>query len=179
MIASHRRHKNLAAAVEAFRRATVPEAELVVPARDAEAAGRLRPLVRPAGRVLEGVEDRHLPLLYAGARVVLVPSRAEGFGLPGLEAAACGAPVLATPIPAHREVLGDAAHYAVSGTPAALAEALSRLWDDEPLRDALSRRGPLRAARFSWSDTAERTLAGYREAVAGGRPPRRPAGPLV
>lgn len=165
-MATHRPHKNLAAAVEAFARAALQEAAFVVPARDRDAAARLAPfLAAPGARLVEIVPDADLPLLYAGARIVLCPSRAEGFGLPGLEAAACGAAVLATPIPAHREVLGDAAAYAAGTGSAELAGALTSLWRDDAARSALARRGPARAARFSWEETAGRTRDAYRAAI--------------
>ncbi|MBZ0269342.1 glycosyltransferase family 4 protein, partial [bacterium] len=111
-MATHRPHKNLPAAVEAFRRADL-DAAFVVPARDRNAGAHLAPFLATGRmRLAEAVPDDELPLLYAAARLVLCPSLEEGFGLPGLEAAACGAAVLASPIPAHREVLGEAAAFA-------------------------------------------------------------------
>lgn len=168
-VASHRPHKNLAGASEAFRRAALAEAELVVPARDALAASRLAAL-RTADRtfrILENVGDEELSLLYAAARVVLVPSLHEGFGLAGLEAGACGAVVLASDIGPHREVLGDAAALVDARRPDLLARELASLWSDEERRRELARRGPEHAARFSWERTARLTLEGY--ARAGGR----------
>jgi glycosyltransferase involved in cell wall biosynthesis len=163
-VASHRPHKNLAGAAEAFRTAELDDAELVVPARDAAAAAGVeafRSVDRPF-RVLEGVSDDELPRLYAAARIVLVPSLHEGFGLPGLEAAACGAAVLATDIPAHREVLAGAAELVA---PEDIAPALRALWRDDDTRRSLAERGPRRAAEFRWDRTARLTLDGYRRAA--------------
>lgn len=163
-MASHRPHKNLRGAVEGFRRAAIPGATLVVPARDAEAESQLGPLLGddPSMRVLTEVDDEELPRLYAAARVVLVPSLAEGFGLPALEAAACGAAVLASDIPSHREVLGPAAVRFEPGDAGALGAALAELWPDEARRRMLAKVGPTRAREFEWERTARLTLEGYR-----------------
>lgn len=173
-VGSHRAHKNLAAAIRAFESA-VPGASLFVTARDDAAARRLQPLLRGASRTraLVPVRDDELPLLYAAARLVIAPSRLEGFGLQGLEALASGGAVLATPIPAHREVLGDAAAYSKSTSAEDLAAAISSLWaDDTRLRD-LASKGPARAALFPWERSARRTLELYRRVAARRSPASR------
>jgi alpha-1,3-rhamnosyl/mannosyltransferase len=166
-VASHRPHKNLRGAVEGFRRAAIPGATLVVPARDEEAESHLRPRLGddPSIRVLTDVSDEELRRLYAAARVVLVPSLAEGFGLPALEAAACGAVVLASDIPSHREVLGPAAARFDPRDAGALGAALLELWSDEDRRRALASAGPPRSREFDWERTARLTLEGYRAAL--------------
>ena len=166
-VASHRPHKNLDGALRAFRAAGLADAELVIPARDHETRARLEPIAAGVSRVriLCPVTDTDLPLLYAGARLVLVPSRCEGFGLPALEAAACGGPVLASDIPPHREVLGNAAAFASVETARALADALARLWMDDRRRGELAALGPARAALFDWAETARATRDGYRRAA--------------
>lgn len=171
-MASHRPHKNLRGAIQAFTAAELPDADLVVPARDEAAARALAPFRAEGGRmrVLTGVTDAELPRLYAAARVVLIPSLFEGFGLPGLEAAACGAAVVATGIAAHREVLGDAALLTPSGSPGDLADALRRLWNDPDARTRLRAKGPARAAEFPWERGARATLEGYRAAAQTGKP---------
>lgn len=103
--------------------------------------------------------------LYADARAVLVPSLDEGFGLPALEAMACGVPVVATPVGALPEVLGDAGLFAPLGDPDAWAEALDACADDSRLR-AMTARGLARAARYDWATTASATLDAYRAALA-------------
>ena len=106
------------------------------------------------------VEKAELATLYRRALCVVLPSRFEGFGLPVLEAMACGTPVVAADEPALREVGGDAAIYADD---AGLAEAVRRTLAD---RDARSRAGIERARLFSWDETARRVVDGYRRALA-------------
>jgi glycosyltransferase involved in cell wall biosynthesis len=98
--------------------------------------------------------DAELVAAYSGARALLYPSRYEGFGLPMLEAFACGCPVVTCRNSSLPEVAGDAALYVSEDDPAELAEAVRRLGDPE-LRTRLRQRGFERVARFSWRQTAE------------------------
>jgi alpha-1,3-rhamnosyl/mannosyltransferase len=111
-----------------------------------------------------GYVDAHdLPFLYAGARAFAYPSLAEGFGLPPLEAMACGVPVVASTDPALAENLGDAALLVDATDVGALADALRRVLADDALRATLVARGRARAAAFGWERTAAGLLACYRE----------------
>jgi len=103
--------------------------------------------------------------LYRAARLFVFPSLYEGFGLPPLEAMACGAPVIASSAGALPEVLGDAAWLIAPEDTEGWAEAMARLWGDDALRAQLRTRGLERAGRFSWDEAAGRTLGVYREAV--------------
>jgi len=103
--------------------------------------------------------------LYRAAEAFAYPSLAEGFGLPILEAMACGIPVVASTADALVEVGGDAALYAPPRSADELAVALERALEDEPLRARLRDAGPLRAARFTWDDAAEKTAAAIAEAA--------------
>jgi glycosyltransferase involved in cell wall biosynthesis len=121
---------------------------------------------------LEVVDQADLIALFQSATALLQPSLAEGFGLPALEAMACGCPVIASDIAPLREVVGDAGLFGTKGDAAALARALGRLVDDSVLRSELGARGLARAAMFSWDECARDTLEVYREAAAAG-----PCGP--
>ncbi len=118
--------------------------------------------------LLGGVEAADLPALYQGARLFALPSLYEGFGLGALEALACGTPVLAADAGALPEVVGDAGILLPPTDPIAWAAALERVLGDPALEADLRRRGPQQAARFSWAQAAQQTLALYRQ-VAGVR----------
>ncbi|HZB95933.1 MAG TPA: glycosyltransferase family 1 protein, partial [Herpetosiphonaceae bacterium] len=113
-------------------------------------------------RFLPDVVDDDLPALLSGALCFVFPSLHEGFGLPPLEAMACGTPVIASNRTSLPEVVGDAG-LLVDPEPEALAAAIARLVGDAGLRLALRERGLERAAAFSWKWTATETLRVYRE----------------
>ncbi len=98
--------------------------------------------------------------LYRGAASLVMPSRYEGFGLPVLEAMASGTPVVAAPDPALREVAGDAAVFV---EPERLADGIRQALAE---RDRLIAAGLERAKRFTWEETARRTVAVYQEVLA-------------
>lgn len=103
--------------------------------------------------------------LYRQARMFVYPSRYEGFGIPPLEALACGAPVIATRTGAIAEYAGDAALFVEPGDVAALRESMLRLLRDRPLRDDLRARGPERARLYRWDASAAKMTALLQEAV--------------
>jgi glycosyltransferase involved in cell wall biosynthesis len=109
------------------------------------------------------INESDLPVLYNGAELFIFPSLYEGFGLPPLEAMACGAPVIAARAGALPEVMADAGMLVPPGEPAALADALERISADAGLRADLAARGRERCRAFSWEATARRTAAVYRE----------------
>ncbi len=113
------------------------------------------------------VTDAEAPYLYNGASLFLWPSRYEGFGLPVLEAMACGVPVISSNASSLPEVAGEAARLLPPQDPAAWAEAAARILRDRPLAREMRERGLEQAARFSWERSAAATLELYR-AVAGG-----------
>jgi alpha-1,3-rhamnosyl/mannosyltransferase len=108
------------------------------------------------------VADAELAELYAAARVFAYPSLYEGFGIPPLEAMACGTPVVASTAGALPEVLGDAALLVDATDEAALAEALQAAAEDQGL---LRRRGLERAARYRWDLAAQQTWQVYEDAA--------------
>jgi glycosyltransferase involved in cell wall biosynthesis len=107
------------------------------------------------------VPERDMPALYTGATLLAFPSLHEGFGLPVLEAMACGTPVVTSSVSATAEVAGDAALLVDPLDTAAIAGAIERLLTEETLRAALRERGLLRSAEFSWERTARETLLLY------------------
>jgi len=140
--------KDPLAALDAARIAGLPLV-VVGPEKDAGLAAKLR----EGGADLRGyVEKGELAELYRRAAAVLLPSRFEGFGLPALEAMACGTPVVVSDDPALREVAGDAAAVSV-------ADALEN-------REQLRAAGLARAKLFSWEETARRTADVYRRVLA-------------
>jgi glycosyltransferase involved in cell wall biosynthesis len=111
------------------------------------------------------VDQQEQPLWYAAATVFAFPSLYEGFGMPPLEAMACGTPVVVSSSSSLPEVVGDAGLVVSPSDPEELAEALHRVVTDGALREELRARGLARARRFSWREAAERTVAVYREAA--------------
>ncbi|MFN8634446.1 MAG: glycosyltransferase family 1 protein [Chloroflexota bacterium] len=111
------------------------------------------------------VPDDDQPLWYSSATVFAFPSRYEGFGLPLLEAMACGAPVVSSSSSSLPEVVGDAGLLVDPSDVEGLCSALRELLEDEPRRLALAAAGRARAATFSWRKMAEETVQVYREVL--------------
>jgi glycosyltransferase involved in cell wall biosynthesis len=162
-------HKNLAALGATAAMLAGRGAELVVTggldARVFAAAG----LPQPA-RLVGRVDDAGLRALYEGAACLVFPSRHEGFGLPALEAMACGCPVVAARAGALAEVCGDAALLADPLDQAGIAAAVARVLDDPALAARLRQAGRARAAGFTWQAAARR-LAAVADAAGRDRKP--------
>ena len=163
-------HKNLVRLIEAFAqlRARSPGDDLTLVVagvwdpRYPEARELARRLeLGAAVRFLGPVPEADLPALYAAALAFAFPSEYEGFGLPLLEAMACGTPSLTSTTSSLPEVAGDAALLVPPTDVAAIADALERLVTDSALRADLARRGRTRALQFTWERTAERMWEEY------------------
>lgn len=165
--------KNLATLLNAFQeilRSTDLRPQLVI-------AGKKGWLMDEFWQALEsaGLEDRliftgyllddELRALYSAARVFVYPSLYEGFGLPPLEAMACGAPVIVSRIPSLIETAGGAARQVAPLDVQDLARNIIDLLENDSQRGYLSSAGTTHAARFSWEKVATATLAVYREAI--------------
>ena len=140
----------------------------------AEQQAQVRRLgLESAIRVLPFLSEKELAAVYHRAVLVLLPSEAEGFGLPVIEALACGAPVLASDLPVLREVGGTAAEYAptanVDSWVDRTMELLEERQDAPALWESRKERGRRQAAKFSWTETAKQTVEIYRRVLTGAK----------
>ncbi len=103
------------------------------------------------------ISDEELPTLYSGAAAVIVPSFYEGFGLTVLEAMACGAPVIASNIPAFRELFEGASLLVNPHEPEEIANAMQKIIEDKSLAMKLREKGLAHASKFSWAESARKT----------------------
>jgi glycosyltransferase involved in cell wall biosynthesis len=166
-VAAKRPHKNQGLLI-----ATLPElpADLhaVLVGHDEGYGAELRATARNLGvadrvHLVDYLPDEQLEGLWASAGCACFPTRAEGFGLPVLEAMRRGVPVACSDIPVLREVAGDAAHYFDPSNPKAAASAINEAMRDE----AAAARGKERSAGFTWERTASETFSVYRGVVGG------------
>lgn len=104
-----------------------------------------------------------LPIVYNLADVFVYPSIYEGFGLPPLEAMACGTPVITSAVSSMPEHVGEAGMLVAPQDELALADAIQRVFNDPDLRRSLSQKGPPQAAQFTWKKTAQETMQIYRQ----------------
>jgi glycosyltransferase involved in cell wall biosynthesis len=111
------------------------------------------------------IAEEDIPLLYSAATVFVYPSRYEGFGLPVLEAMACGTPVVTTNAASIPELAGPAAFQIDPNDTKHLAAPIIRLCTEEESRDDLIERGFNQVEKFSWEKTATQTLQAYQDAI--------------
>jgi alpha-1,3-rhamnosyl/mannosyltransferase len=166
---SNKPHKNVPRLVEAFAAgcARASGIDLVIAGHWDERYPQAKALaerlsLKERVRFIGPVQDNDLPALYGGTELFVFPSEYEGFGLPVLEAMACGAPVVCSNRSSLPEVAGDAALLCDPHDAAALARALEQALTDRGLRAALQQRGLERAAQFTWEQAASHTLKMYR-----------------
>jgi glycosyltransferase involved in cell wall biosynthesis len=169
-------HKNLVRLIEAFdrvRRGPNEDLKLLIIGDQISKLPALRRAVHHHKlhkhvRFLGYIPDETLSVLYRLAAVFVFPSLYEGFGLPPLEAMACGAPVVTSNTSSLPEVAGDAAVLVDPYSVESIIEGMERVLNDQGLAAELRRRGPIRAREFSWERSVSKTHDLY-EAVAGRR----------
>lgn len=169
-------HKNIGTLLSAFARLPAGEATALVLVGDLtadpylSAAGEVRRQLTVLGLedrvLLPGfVSDEQLACLFAGSRAAVLPSLAEGFGLPAVEAAACGVPVILSDLPAHRETLGDAGIYFPPRDVDGLADAMLSVLTDPARAGEAGARARVAASRLSWDSAADRLADVLRDAL--------------
>ncbi len=172
-------HKNVPLLIRAYleyarragngRPALAPH-KLVITGKGVELTGvddQIRREMKDSVYFLSNVPHDNLPYLYNNCSLFVTPSLYEGFGLPPLEAMACGWPVLASDIPAHREVLGEAAAYFDPRDQAALSRLLEEVLADNERQRRLAAAGRRQVAKYSWAQAAKQTLAVYQSVARG------------
>ncbi len=112
------------------------------------------------------IADKELPLVYGASKLFVYPSTYEGFGLPPLEAMACGVPVIASDVSSIPEITGDAAELVNPGNADELSRAMSKIISDKSLQESMKKKGLERAGMFSWEKTASQTLEVYKKTAA-------------
>ncbi|MDX1655580.1 MAG: glycosyltransferase family 1 protein [Candidatus Competibacteraceae bacterium] len=172
-LGKYERRKNIFRLLEAFRlfRERNDGVKLVMAGKrdwNAAAVDRLIAQLELDGQVLEPgyIPLEHLPALYSAAHCFVFPSLWEGFGLPVIEAMACGTPVITSRGSCLEEIAGGAARLVDPHRVEDIAQALEELYRNPALGGELRRRGLIRAAQFSWEACARQTLAAYRQALA-------------
>lgn len=172
-VGSEEPRKNVATLLRALPRVAARHPEVLL-VRVGAGSSRARRLIARLGldrhvRYVRDVSDADLATWYAAADMLVFPSVLEGFGLPLLEALQCGCPVVAANTSSIPEVTGDAASLVDDPLDQdGLAAAIVRVLEDADWRAELARRGPPRAAGFSWRLAAERTAAVYDRVLGGG-----------
>lgn len=157
-------HKNLGALIAAHARLGGQAPPLVLVGVGPGQLAGVQP--GPGLILLPRLDDQDLALAYGAALAVVVPSLYEGFGLPALEALACGAPLIASNRASLPEVVGQAGLLAEPDPPS-LAQALGRVLADEGLRQGLAQAGPAQAGRFTWHNAAATARMVFRRVVEG------------
>jgi glycosyltransferase involved in cell wall biosynthesis len=162
--------KNVARLIEAYSRLRDGQVKLVIGGARGwlyeEVFARVEELDLTGDILFPGyIPPDELPLWYNAAELFIYPSLYEGFGLPPLEAMACGTPVITSNVSSLPEVVGEAGLTVDPLNSRGLAEAMNQVLGDEALRQSMRERGLARAGRFSWAKAAQETVEVYRRAL--------------
>lgn len=169
-------HRRLIEAFERFKEQTNSDWQLALGGSDWHGAELIHARIAESAyrsniRALGFVSNEDLPTLYSAAEAFVYPSLYEGFGLPPLEAMACGCPVISSDRGSLGEVVSDAAWIVDPEDVEDICDALLQLHSESKSRAALTQKGLLRAREFSWERAARETLAVYRNAFHKNRKP--------
>jgi glycosyltransferase involved in cell wall biosynthesis len=156
--------RNINRVVSAFEQIKdeLPDLNLVILGGDHHIKNRLD---KRRVKILKGITDQDLNYLYNAAEIVIYFSLYEGFGLPVLEASSCKTPVIASDIPAIKEVVGKSTFLINPKEDKLLAKTILKLMRDKKLHNKMSERGYKLAKEYSWSKTAETTIKAYNFAL--------------
>jgi glycosyltransferase involved in cell wall biosynthesis len=178
MVGASYPHKNIGKAIQAFSKLTtsLPKLELVIVGGKKNYIHELQSEIRNSniGRVrfIDYISPADLPAFYAGAIALVYPSLYEGFGLPPLEAMACGCPVIVANTSSLPEVCGDSAYYINPASVEDITGAMYTLATEENIRNKLQGKGLERAKLFNWDQTAVQ-IHDIISSVIGGSPKNR------
>lgn len=170
----HKNHKNLLAAFRILKESHRFDGELLLTGIAMQAQDEIIAEIGRLGlsgsvRLLGYLPAGELPCLYNLARMLVFPSLFEGFGIPLVEAMACGCPVVCSTATSLPEVAGDAGALFDPRDPEQIAQTVWSVWNDDALRCGMRERGLARARLFTWEETARKTMEVYRK-VGRGRP---------
>lgn len=172
-VGSHKAHKNLGRLLKAFALSGVHKSArlLMTGDPDPQTSQDIKALdLEGTVKMIGSPNNDELAEYYRGALALLFPSLYEGFGLPPVEAMACGIPVLTSNVCALPEIVGDAGIIVDPLDTEAIADGIRRLLEDTTLTGDLRQRGLARAKPFTWEKTAAKTLAVLRSAMGDGSP---------
>lgn len=166
--------KNVEGLIEAFRilniRSQIPHNLLLVGCKGWEYSEVFRRIneygLNDKVKWIGYVDSKDLPVLYNIADAFVLPSHYEGFGLPILEAMACGTPVITSNVSSMPEVAGDAAILIDPKSPEMIADGIEKVINDRDLKDGLRERGLIRAKEFTWGKSAAETIASFEEVTS-------------
>jgi glycosyltransferase involved in cell wall biosynthesis len=168
----HKNHRKLFAALKIMKDLHRFDGQLVLSGIVKQAHGEILTEIQRLNlekevRVLGFLPEADLPWLFNSARLLVFPSLFEGFGIPLVEAMACGCPIVCSNVTSIPEVVGEAGVFFDPSIAEDIAEKIWMLWTDDAMRQEMAKIGLRRAKMFNWEETAKKTVEVYEKAVAG------------